>query len=620
MDETRAIADALTLLGVRNLVIAIQDVSFPSAGIDLARGTPYSEGARRFLEFTARVGFTGVQLGPQGLQTAGSASPYEATLFSRNPLNLDPQRLRDDGLISDATLERIAAARPTESATHADHGFAAATSERLVDEVFASLAERPELQQRLDTFAREHRAWLEPDALYEALWAEHGDGYWRRWSGPHAELDRRLFDPPAELRGAAAERKAWLREHRAGPLRRYALAQLLVHEQHRGFRDSVRATGLRAYGDFQIGLSARDEWAHQALQLRGYRMGAPPSRTNPDGQPWNYPVLDPAQYGERETPGPAAALLRARVAKMLDEVDGLRLDHPHGLVCAWVYRDDLPDPLRAVQSGARLRSSPDLPDHPALAPFAIPRPEQLDLSQPRHADGRVRALQPEQVDRYAVLVDVILDEVLRRGGRREDVVCEVLSTLPHPLRRVLERHGLGRFRVLQKANLRDPADVYRSENAAPEDWIMLGNHDTPTIWRVLERWRATERWPEQAAYLARKLEPDPSRRDAFAQALMSDGGAMAQAMLADAFASPAASVQIFFADLFGLTEDFNVPGTVRPENWRLRVPPGYEQSYFGARAAKRALHLPRALALALRSRGADFVSANRGVIDALDRT
>jgi hypothetical protein len=47
-------------------------------------------------------------------------------------------------------------------------------------------------------------------------------------------------------------------------------------------------------------------------------MGAPPSRTNPEGQAWNYPVLDPDQFVERSSemgssaPGPAMRMLMAR--------------------------------------------------------------------------------------------------------------------------------------------------------------------------------------------------------------------------------------------------------------------------------------------------------------------
>ena len=104
-------------------------------------------------------------------------------------------------------------------------------------------------------------------------------------------------------------------------------------------------------------------------------MGAPPSRTNPLGQPWNYPLLDPRHYygSDRRQAGPGLLLVRQRLEKMAEEFDGLRLDHPHGLICPWVYKADQLDPFAAVQQGARLFASPDLADHPALAEFAIVR-------------------------------------------------------------------------------------------------------------------------------------------------------------------------------------------------------------------------------------------------------
>lgn len=88
----------------------------------------------------------------------------------------------------------------------------------------------------------------------------------------------------------------------------------------------------------------------------------------------------------------------------------------------------------------------------------------------------------QAVVRYSILIDSIVLGSAKPGQSSSAIACEVLSTLPYPIERVLERHGLGRFRVVQKAKLDTPADVYRIENARPEDWIMLGTHDTPTIW------------------------------------------------------------------------------------------------------------------------------------------
>ena len=70
-------------------------------------------------------------------------------------------------------------------------------------------------------------------------------------------------------------------------------------------------------------------------------------------------VLDPAQYEDGE-----AAFLRARVDRMLERYDGLRVDHPHGLICPWVYRSEGADAHSCVQRGGRLFASPDLRDHP----------------------------------------------------------------------------------------------------------------------------------------------------------------------------------------------------------------------------------------------------------------
>src|SRR5262249_35932536 len=151
------------------------------------------------------------------------------------------------------------------------------------------------------------------------------------------------------------------------------------------------------------------------------------------------------------------------------------VDHPHGLVCPWVYDARTNDHGRAVRMGARLFESPALPDHPELAAYAIARPDQLnpDPTTPRHADDLVVGLEREQVPRFGALLAVLIAAGPPPGRGPEDVVCEVLSTFPAPLARVLAAYGLGRFRVTQKAILSDPADVYRSENARAEDWVMV---------------------------------------------------------------------------------------------------------------------------------------------------
>ena len=626
MLEATIVHRALSLLHKRNLVLSIHDPSFPGApGEDIGRGSPYTRGGREFIEFVARLGFTGLQFGPQGQTSPDNKSPYDGTIFARNLLSIDLLALAHDrrwaGILPAHSAARLTAAAP-QGGRRVAHRQVHTAMMHALDEAFAGFVVRrdslatlgPDTRAAVDTliadfaeFQREHAGWLERDTLFNTLAELHGTVDWRLWP----PQDARLYCPDPEEAAAEHRRRARLLVTHAPALERHAFQQFIAHAQHDDLRLLTGRLRLKLFGDLQIGVSDQDRWSYRALFLAGYHMGAPPSRTNPDGQPWNYPVLDPAQYYQHtehtdHAPGPALEFMSARVDKMLGEFDGLRIDHPHGHVCPWVYRAHTPDPLRAVQAGARLFASPYLPalaelsDHSSLARHAIARPEQIDTSRPRHADDWVRDLDDEQVRAYSALFDTVVAAAAAHGREVSDLLCEVLSTQPYPLRRVLERHGLGRFRVTQKADLQNPADVYRSENAAPADWIMVGNHDTAAIWQLLDRWHEAGTLDAQARYLAQRLAPAHTDIDALAETLATDPNLLAHAKFADIFASPAENVLIFFADLLGYRDAYNVPGTVHDDNWSLRISPDYASAYAEHRHTRTALDLPRALAMALR--------------------
>src|SRR5262249_2032061 len=158
-----------------------------------------------------------------------------------------------------------------------------------------------------------------------------------------------------------------------------------------------------------------------------------------------------------------------------------------------------------------------------LARYDIARSGQIDEGELPWAEGRVRELGDDQVRLYSALFDVLVEEVRARGRNIDAIACEVLSTQPYPLKRVIERFGLGRFRVTQKVDLARPDDVYRSENARPEDWILVGNHDTRSIWSLVEGWMKSGTAKDHASYLASILEPrDERSRQALRTRLASD--------------------------------------------------------------------------------------------------
>ena len=611
-DLTSAVQAGRAALGVERLVLAIHDVSFPSTvEEDIGRGSPYGRGGRALMELASALGFDGLQLGPQGDTSATNPSPYDGALFSKSPLSLSLATLAEDPCwapLCEGLLSPLVAGLPRTAPDRAQYGYAWTAAQALVDGLHGRFLETRAaggnaagtLAARFAAFRRSNEAALGPDAIFAALSARHGTDDWRRWSnGDGAELDRELLCAPVAADPAAQARAATLLGEPGGVAERHLFGQFALYEQHRALRATLAPSRLGLLGDLQIGFSHRDVWARRDLFWPAYLMGAPPSRTNPAGQAWGYPVLHPAHY---EAGGPARALMALRVRRMLEDFDGLRIDHPHGLVCPWVYDAHAPDPDQAVARGARLRCSPHLPDHPQLAAFAIPAPEQLsgDPAVARYADDWVRSLTEAQVQRYGALFDIVMAGVAKAGRARTDVVCEVLSTWPYPLRRVMERHDLGRFCVTQKADLGRSDDVYRSENTARNDWIMVGNHDTPSLWALVERWHGTAAGAERALYLARRLAGTASPRvPRLARWIEADARHLAHAALADLFAAPASRVSLFFSDLFGLRDTYNRPGVVAADNWTLRLPPTFLDDYRAHLREGRAANLPLALALGL---------------------
>jgi 4-alpha-glucanotransferase len=537
------------------------------------------------LEWLAGLGFTGVVLGPAGITSRLNPSPYDATVLSRNPLHIALGPLCKQGFLDERLLASAVANRPADESVAYDYAWI--TQRRLLAAVAAGRHADAALSLRLAEL-QETLPWLVGEARFEAIAAAQGHDDWRRW--PSA--------PPED--GQAA--------------RTFLLSQLLLRGQHAAFRSQAHRLGLRVYGDLPIGISHRGRFLFRDLFLPGYAMGAPPSRTNPEGQPWGYPVLDPGKF---EPGGDAWRYAAMRLDAMLHDHDGLRIDHPHGWVCPWVYRTDDPDPRHAVQQGARLYESPDLADHPALAGYSRVRPEQIDASQSRHADDWVRDLEPVQVDRYAQSFDLIVERLRAHGGDPRELMMEVLSTCPRPLAEVLARHGIGRFRVTQKANVENARDVYRSDLAQPQDWLMVGNHDTLPFRVVLDRWHREGEVPRRAAYLAGRLAGEPAERAMLAGWLASDKAALTTALFADLFLGPAGNVLIFWADLFGLHEVYNRPGVVDRANWSLRVPADFERAYRDACGRREAPDLGRALAWALRARGLDRDAEGRQLAAAL---
>lgn len=598
LTDTEFVRDALKRLGVRRFVLGVHASAFPPGALDSGYGAPLSNAGERLVAFAARLGFDALQLGPSGQVSTTNLSPYDGTVFARNTWSLDLPALASEefgSLLTPEIIERLALDRAGGARLQPE--LAARIVRDVLDGCHGRLSQlrtrEPDhpLLRGFDRFRSEQAHWLELNAVYEAL-AE------RTVDDPVLfELAlQAIFEPGA----AGLQRRAALRTTLGPAIERIELAQYLCHAQHFAFRGRARAAGLAVWADMQVGFSHRDRFLHRDCFAANWLLGAPPSRTNPHGQPWGYPLLDPDQLERADSP--ARRLFELRVRKLMSEHDGVRIDHPHGLVCPWVYASKDPDPHHAVRHGARAFESPG-GDDPDLSRWTIARSSDLEpAAHSRFADNRVRQLDASQVDRYSRLLDVLATLCGPSVALRDAFAAEVLSTCPYPLRRVLERHKLGRFRVTQKADPNDPDDVYRTEHAAGEDWLMLGTHDTPPIYPLATAWLRDGTAQPRAAYLAQRLIADTSDHSTAATLIAASARNLLCASLADLFYSRAENVYVFVGDLFGEDEPFNRAGIVHADNWTARLPENFEQVYAARVRDGRALDIAAALRLALTRR------------------
>ena len=311
--DTQLVDAALRLLGIRRFAIAIHDSSFPSLPEeDIGRGSPYSQGGLGFLRFARSLGFNAVQLGPQGKTPRGDPSPYNSCIFSKSILSLAALTLAREGILRevvfagdlDRLLSRCHRRQQQAHADRVDYAMACEMSQGLLESAHSRFHDLRDTTSDIAVAFRRFLAdqksasvdWLQRDCVYEALSRTSGVEDWRLWGRQGTQLlplDQRLYCADSDEEETCGRRISEILGENEATIEQFAFGQFLLHVQHQRMREEARSLGVLLYGDMHIGCSHQDWWSWRSLFLPDYLLGAPPSRTNPEGQPWGYPVLDP---------------------------------------------------------------------------------------------------------------------------------------------------------------------------------------------------------------------------------------------------------------------------------------------------------------------------------------
>ena len=613
LDKNRVntIRKALQALGKKNFVFIMHNGSFPSVeGENTGFGTINSNGGKNFLNYASGL-FDAIQMGPAGKTKTSDSSPYTGTIFSNNPLFIDLKSLTTKkwhNILSDTTFEDIVENNPNKNTNRTSYSYITKKQAEALSEAYENFLKLndKELNKEFEQYKKENDSWLSKDSLYEALSIEHGTDFWPKWK---SAMDKNLFNPKTEEEKTAYEKRIdEVSAQYAKEIDKYKFIQFVLNKQNMETKKFADSKGIKMIADRQVAFSDRDTWAYQSLFLEGWSLGCPPDYFSKDGQAWGFPVINPEKlYNEDGSLGEAGILMKNLFKKMFKEnPGGVRIDHIVGLIDPWVYKagkKPMPE-----QGAGRLYSSPE---HPELNKYAIAKLEDLDSTLSSDKEKRVKTLSKDQIKLYGRLIEKIVIAAAKEEGLTKDsIVCEDLGTLTNPVAAVMKEYELLGMRLTQFTVPTEDDDPYRCKNITEKCWAMVGTHDNQPITIWAKNMIHTHEGYLHVKNLVEDLFKEEQDKDALIVKMTNDAEFLKETKLVELFACKAENIQMFFTDFFNMDKTYNTPGTSGDKNWSLRLPDNFEEM--------QTINLPLILKKAIISRGTEFATANKKIIEELD--
>ena len=272
-----------------------------------------------FIDSLARAGQTLWQILPINA-TGNNASPYSATTtFAANAIMIDMASLIEMGLLSEDEVNHL------KDLPQVKVDFDVTIPARMAVLMLAGTRLAARDDAGLAKFKAQHGAnWLYDYALFEALSVSRGRQGWMYWPD---DLRRR---DPAALDQAHREL--------ASEIAAITALQYLFDVQWQAVRKYAASKNIMLIGDMAIFVAhdSADVWARPDLFKLDENFnpivgaGVPPDYFSATGQLWGNPIYD---WAAMEKDGFKWWI--ARMARLLDFADAVRLDHFRGFAACW---------------------------------------------------------------------------------------------------------------------------------------------------------------------------------------------------------------------------------------------------------------------------------------------
>lgn len=572
-----ALQPAFDYLGTEEVAMIVHGTSYPEKAQDLGVGSPYGKAAAKFIPFEILHGFNSNQLGPIGvIRDAQHISPYKSTVSTRNYLFTDLNDLTTDkyaNVLSQSDIDSMIDYTDDNGKDYAYSDFPEAFSNykylmKIANKNFKQkLANNDPMAQKLNEefvqFKKEKGVDIYQDALFDVLTNEYKTMDFNKWS----ELDKNLIQELKNQNPKAIDRYKKITTRSKDDFETYIFGQFILDKQIKENTKLRKDLNFKYISDLLVGFSKSDEWSHQDLFLKNWRMGCP-NGGEYGPQLWNIPVLDPKKlFNDDGSLGDAGLYMKKKLDASLDNFENVRIDHALGLIDPYIYDKN------SVNGN-------DFSHFRANNIFYMP-----DIDP----DGSYKK----------VLNKIILPTLAEHGIDKDYPVWEDLCTDTQTFNEIYhEKNHLPGITQLE---------YMRAENSQDDgDWGLVGSHDSDPATKMIKKDWVKDHDAWNIFYLAGFLNSNPKRakyRDSFCKQIAENDSDRIKAKFAELFLT-CKKIQISFADFFGIDKTYNEGGKENDTNWKLRLNKDYEDSYYKNLSSERptALNMPEILKIAVQAK------------------
>ncbi len=572
-----ALQPAFDYLGTEEVAMIVHGTSYPEKAQDLGVGSPYGKAAAKFIPFEILHGFNSNQLGPIGvIRDAQHISPYKSTVSTRNYLFTDLNDLTTDkyaNVLSQSDIDSMIDYTDDNGKDYAYSDFPEAFSNykylmKIANKNFKQkLANNDPMAQKLNEefiqFKKEKGVDIYQDALFDVLTNEYKTMDFNKWS----ELDKNLIQELKNQNPKAIDRYKKITTRSKDDFETYIFGQFILDKQIKENTKLRKDLNFKYISDLLVGFSKSDEWSHQDLFLKNWRMGCP-NGGEYGPQLWNIPVLDPKKlFNDDGSLGDAGLYMKKKLDASLDNFENVRIDHALGLIDPYIYD----------------KNSVNGND------FSHFRANNISYMPDIDPDGSYKK----------VLNKIILPTLAEHGIDKDYPVWEDLCTDTQTFNKIYhEKNHLPGITQLE---------YMRAENSQDDgDWGLVGSHDSDPATKMIKKDWVKDHDAWNIFYLAGFLNSNPKRakyRDSFCKQIAENDSDRIKAKFAELFLT-CKKIQISFADFFGIDKTYNEGGKENDTNWKLRLNKDYEDSYYKNLSSERptALNMPEILKIAVQAK------------------